>query len=190
MDDGFECVSKHASDHRADGDDDGEQPLAKKKPSTDCGPFDDCDEVASSPHGKDEEDDFNVALKAFRAHDYTNARRLFFAMLQAHPDGRHPDDAYFYFGKMFEDEGLQDPTKLPLAAQSFEQVLMYPTSSQQGAALVELMRVYGLMHDTAKMQLTLQRLKVLQPSPTPAPSVPSGKPVPTPKVRMQTVPVP
>ena len=52
------------------------------------------------------------------------------------------------------------------------------------------MRVYGLMHDTAKMQLTLQRLKVLQPSPTPAPSVPSGKPVPTPKVRMQTVPVP
>ena len=128
VDDGFECVSKHASDHRADGDDDGEQPLAKKKPSTDCGPFDDCDEVASSPHGKDEEDDFNVALKAFRAHDYTNARRLFFAMLQAHPDGRHPDDAYFYFGKMFEDEGLQDPTKLPLAAQSFEQVLMYPTS--------------------------------------------------------------
>jgi len=191
VDDGFECLAKRADEARPDRDgDDGA--LAEEKRSRECGPLDDC-AFANAP--SDEEQYFAQGERYFRKHDYRTARTVFFEMLQKYPDGRHPDDAYFYFGKMFEDEGLQDPTKLPLAAQSFEQVLTYPTSSQQGAALVELVRAYGLMHDMTKLQQTLGRLKTFQAQSTPLPQVPpSSKPSPpgkpTPKVRLQSPPVP
>lgn len=163
VDDGFECVAKHTTGEpspTSDLADDAPEIAKSARPGT-CDPFDDeCDEGAPSATTlTNEADTFAHALVAYQRHDYPQARRLFFDMLQKYPNGVHPDDAYFYFGRMFEDEGQHDPSKLPLAAQSFEQVLTYPTSTQRLAAGAALVRVYGQMHDTAKQQLTIERLR-------------------------------
>ncbi len=180
VDDGFECVAKHTTGEQlpaGDADDEGRD-LEKRASARPCDPFggDDCDESALSAAALvNEADYFAHALKSYQGHDYPQARRLFSEMVQKYPNGVHPDDAYFYFGRMFEDEGQHDPSKLPLAAQSFEQVLTYPTSTQRLAAGAALVRVYGQMHDTAKQQLTIERIRKMGP---PQPRSPQQPPPP------------
>ncbi|MEO8797253.1 MAG: hypothetical protein ABI551_05150 [Polyangiaceae bacterium] len=182
VDDGFECIAKHTTGEPLPADDgaDEGQDLAKTASARPCDPFgEDCDEsVPGAAALTNEADYFAHALKSYQSHDYPQARRLFFEMLQKYPNGVHPDDAYFYFGRMFEAEGQIDPSKLPLAAQSFEQVLTYPTSTQRLAAGAALVRVYGQMHDPVKQQLTIERFRKMGP---PQPRPPQQQQPPPPR---------
>jgi tetratricopeptide (TPR) repeat protein len=56
------------------------------------------------------------------------ARRWYYEVISARPDSPYVPYAYFAFGELFFAEGRNDPSKNPLAEQSYRKVLEYPQS--------------------------------------------------------------
>lgn len=98
---------------------------------------------ASAPACEDETL-YHLALEYERSGDVASARKAYFNLIKDHPQSSFVPGAYLAFGEMFFDEGLKDPTKLPLAEQSYVEVLKYPPSTNNvvwGYASFQLGRV-------------------------------------------------
>jgi hypothetical protein len=92
------------------------------------------------------------------AGDLDGARKSYLALLQGFPQSRLTPLAYLAFGEMFFEEARGDPSKLPLAEQSYQEVLKYPPGPNdvQGYAQYQLGRVLALHGDRTRALSTLR----------------------------------
>ncbi len=171
--DGIECAVPHAE--KSAGDDTSADPQTDKA-TTNVEPCegDDCDETALDHAPSTDSDFMTEGLAAYNAHDYPHARNLFYELISKHPNSPHVGDAYFWFGKMFEEEGKRDPSKLHLAAQSFIEAEKYPKATQGPAAMLELGLVYMQLGDASKASLQFAQLRRRYPGSAAATKIPSG----------------
>jgi hypothetical protein len=79
-------------------------------------------------------------------------RKRYLELIQGFPQSRLVPFAYLGFGEMFFDEARNDPSKLILARQSYEEVLKYPQAQNDvhGYAQYQLGRVFAALGDRAR----------------------------------------
>ena len=80
--------------------------------------------------GCDDEVLYRLGLEAERAGDLDRARKALLQLLQSHPGSRYTAAAYVAFGEMFLKDAAADPSKLPLAEQSYAEAIKYPSESR------------------------------------------------------------
>jgi len=95
---------------------------------------------------------YYLGLELERDGDVMGARKAYFRVVQSWPLSRFIPGAYLAFGEMFLAESDQDPSKLPLAQQSYLQVLKYPPPDNvvYGYAQLQLGRVHLSKGDRAQ----------------------------------------
>jgi hypothetical protein len=98
--------------------------------------------------GCDDEVLYYLALEAERAGQLDRARKAYLELLQSHPGSRHVPGAYVAFGEMFLVEAASDPSKLPLAEQSYAEAAKYPDSPVVGFARDRLAEVRAKLQTT------------------------------------------
>jgi hypothetical protein len=94
---------------------------------------------------------YYLGLERERDGDLPGARRAYFDLIQQHPTSRLVPSTYLAFGEMFLAESDADPSKLPLAEQSYAQALKYPPPDNvvYGYAQHQLGRVRAKRGDRA-----------------------------------------
>lgn len=178
--DGIECAAPHSSATTtgADGETTAHDVVAAGAGSSieeDTCEGDDC-VAPSTPVSVAAAEAMLMAngIAAYNAHDYPKARKELYTLIQRYPNGVHVADAYFWFGKMFEDEGASDPSKYALAIQAFEETQKYPRATQAPASLLEMGIVYGRMHETGKQKAAFANLRRRYPNSAAASKIPAG----------------
>lgn len=84
--------------------------------------------AASDPSALPSRELYERALAHERDGALDQARKAYFELIQQHPQSAYVPHAYFAFGSLFEREAETEPVKAELAAQSYEEVLKYPSS--------------------------------------------------------------
>lgn len=104
----------------------------------------------SAPDGPDA-DLFTVALSARAAGDKTTARRRLLELTQNHNRSRLVPRAYLLFGEMFAEEAASEPSKWPIAANFYREVLKYPYPENEAFfyAALRLGEAHGRQDDHA-----------------------------------------
>ena len=175
--DGIECARPRGDNGGNSSDDDAEssEPAAGKATAK-VAPCDgdECDDEPLDHAPSSDSDFMREGLAAYNSRDYQTARKLFYELISKHPNSPHVGDAYFWFGKMFEEEGRKDPSKLQLAVQSFIEAEKYPKATQGPAALLELGNVYLQLGDTSKASLQYAQLRKRYPGSAAATKIPPG----------------
>lgn len=72
--------------------------------------------------------EYHDALAAERGGKPDVAKRGFLKLIQNYPQSTLIPAGYFAFGEMFSEEAKLDPSKVPLAEQSYMEVLKYPSA--------------------------------------------------------------
>lgn len=70
--------------------------------------------------------EYHDGLAAERSGSMNDARKSYFKLVQNYPNSPLIPAGYFAFGEMFANEAKKDPSKAPLAEQSFNEVLKFP----------------------------------------------------------------
>jgi hypothetical protein len=83
---------------------------------------------------------YDTGLAAERGGDLTTARKSFYQLIQNSPRSGLIPLAYLAFGEIFRAEAASDPSKWPLAEQSYNEVAKYPPPSNTayGYAMLRL----------------------------------------------------
>lgn len=94
---------------------------------------------------------YTTALANERGGSLDAARKGYFRLIQQYPASPFIPLAYFAFGEMFLNDSLGDPSKIPLALQSFQEVVKYPPPANTAhlAASMRLATAHGLKQDGA-----------------------------------------
>lgn len=89
-----------------------------------------------------------------------DAGRTYFQLIQGWASSPYIPLAYLGFGEMFFREAAGDPSKWPLAEQSFKEVLKYPfpANGVYGYALLRLAQTYEEQGDRVGARASYQRL--------------------------------
>ena len=174
--DGIECAAPRGHDDSASDDDadPGEPGAGKATAKVAPCDGDECDDEGLDHAPSSDSDFMREGLAAYNARDYKTARKLFYELISKHPNSPHVGDAYFWFGKMFQEEGRKDPSKLQLAVQSFIEAEKYPKAAQGPAAMLELGNVYLQLGDTSKASLQYGQLRKRYPGSAAATKIPPG----------------
>lgn len=69
---------------------------------------------------------YYLAYEYEQANDYTNARKVYYELIQNVPQSKYIPNAYLAFGELFFNEAQGDPSKWDLAAASYREVVKYP----------------------------------------------------------------
>jgi TolA-binding protein len=87
------------------------------------------------------------------------ARKVYLELIQRHPTSPYLPGAYLAFGELFFGEAQADPSKWPLAEQSYKKVLEYPPpeNTSFGYAHYKLAYVYWNQGDHARALSELKR---------------------------------
>lgn len=80
---------------------------------------------------------YYLAYEYEQGNDYTNARKVYYELIQNVPQSKYIPNAYLAFGELFFNEAQEDPSKWDLAAASYEEVVKYPPPEN---------KVYGYAH--------------------------------------------
>ena len=78
------------------------------------------------PPKRDGEPEYRDGLSAEKGNDLNRARKSYFKLVQNYPQSDFIPAAYFAFGELFGAEAKQDPSKIALAEQSYNEVMKYP----------------------------------------------------------------
>lgn len=119
------------------------------------------DGATGEPTGCVDEARYYAGLAYLRSGEPAKARMAFFNLIQDSPQSKLTAHTYFQFGEMFRREGANDPSKYPLAEQSYQEALKYP-GPVKNLALGRLAQVYDAQGHTAKARAT--RAKMADPS--------------------------
>jgi TolA-binding protein len=104
-----------------------------------------------------------AGLEYERAGDLDHARRLYLDVVQNHPASRFAAYAYLAFGELFVPEAEADPSKWPLARQSFEEVIKSPPPDNPlyGYALLRLAQIHARLGHPDEARARRQALRDL-----------------------------
>lgn len=80
---------------------------------------------------------YYLAYEYEQANDYTNARKVYYELIQNVPQSKYIPNAYLAFGELFFNEAQTDPSKWDLAAASYREVVKYPAPDN---------KVFGYAH--------------------------------------------
>jgi TolA-binding protein len=69
---------------------------------------------------------YNLAYEHEQAGDLAAARKAYLDLIQSAPSSKYVPHAYLAFGELFFQEAQSDPSKWPLAEQSYKEVIKYP----------------------------------------------------------------
>jgi TolA-binding protein len=69
---------------------------------------------------------YYLGLEAERNRELDTARKTYLELIQTWPQSRYIPYAYFAFGELFFNDAASDPSKFPLAEQSYAKVIQYP----------------------------------------------------------------
>lgn len=119
-----------------------------------------------------------LALEHELAGHVTGARSSYYELIKRWPSSKYVPLAYFAFGELFFAEAANDPSKLDLAAQAFNEVLKYPppTNPIYPDTLLRLSQVFEQRGDTARATQMLAKLHRDFPASDAAKSAPGGTP--------------
>lgn len=117
---------------------------------------------------------YYASLEYIRASQKDRARSSLLKLIQSSPQSRLLPHAYFQFGEMFFAESTQDPSKWPLAEQSYLEASKSSASPIAPYALLRLAEVYAKQGHAAKAQSVLARLARDYPGSGAAPQAPAG----------------
>jgi tetratricopeptide (TPR) repeat protein len=94
-----------------------------------------------------------------RGGDLTNARRVYFALIQSRPNSTYIPRAYLAFGEGFFTDASGDPSKWALAEQAYMKVISFPAPNNHayGYAWFKLAHVYWRSGEAAKAVLAFQK---------------------------------
>jgi TolA-binding protein len=80
---------------------------------------------------------YYLAYEYEQGSDYTNARKVYYELIQKRPDSKYVPNAYLAFGELFFNEAQGDPSKFDLAAKAYQEVIKYPPPNN---------KVFGYAH--------------------------------------------
>lgn len=80
---------------------------------------------------------YYLAYEYEQGNDYTNARKVYYELIQNVPQSKYIPNAYLAFGELFFNEAQGDPSKWDLAAASYREVVKYPAPDN---------KVFGYAH--------------------------------------------
>lgn len=69
---------------------------------------------------------YYLAYEHEQSQDYTNARKVYYELIQKAPKSTYIPNAYLAFGELFFQEAQGDPSKWDLAAAAYKEVIKYP----------------------------------------------------------------
>lgn len=95
-------------------------------------------------YGQIDEVLYYLAYEYEQANDTTNARKVYYELIQKKPDSKYIPNAYLAFGELFFNEAQGDPSKWDLAAQAYAEVIKFPPEKSKvyGYAWYKLAYVY------------------------------------------------
>ena len=117
---------------------------------------------------------YYVSLEYIRASQQNNARSSLLELIRNFPRSSLLPHAYFQFGEMFFAESTQDPSKWPLAEQSYLEASKSSASPIAPYALLRLAEVYAKQGNAAKAQSVLARIARDYPGSGAAQQAPAG----------------
>jgi TolA-binding protein len=74
---------------------------------------------------------YYLAYEYEQANDLTNARRVYYDLIQKKPNSKYIPNAYLAFGELFFNEAQGDPSKWPYAAQAYTEVIKFPPNKSK-----------------------------------------------------------
>ncbi len=77
---------------------------------------------------------YDLAYEYERVSDLSNARKVYYQLIQKTPNSRFVPLAYLAFGDLFFNEAQGDPAKWPFAEQAYKENLKYPTPDNKAYA--------------------------------------------------------
>jgi tetratricopeptide (TPR) repeat protein len=87
---------------------------------------------------------YYLAYEYEQGQDLTNARKVYYELIQKAPQSKYIPNAYLAFGELFFNEAQGDPSKWDLAAGAYQEVAKYPPPNNKvfGYAHYKLAYVY------------------------------------------------
>ena len=103
-------------------------------------------------YGQIDEVLYYLAYEYEQANDTANARKVYYELIQKKPDSKYIPNAYLAFGELFFNEAQGDPSKWPLAAQAYAEVIKFPPEKSKvyGYAWYKLAYVFWNQGDFDK----------------------------------------
>lgn len=77
---------------------------------------------------------YYLAYEYEQANDLTNARRVYYDLINKKPNSKYIPNAYLAFGELFFNEAQGDPSKWPFAAQAYTEVIKFPRRRARSTA--------------------------------------------------------
>lgn len=102
-----------------------------------------------------------AALEQRRSGRLDDTRRTLLSLIQRYPASKYLGPAYFTFGELFRKEAEGDPSKWPLAEQSYVEAAKYPGTPTTRPALLRLAAIYDKQGDPARAKATRAKAQAL-----------------------------
>jgi TolA-binding protein len=115
--------------------------------------------------GCDDEVLYFDALEYRRLKRMDDSRKKLLELIQHYPGSKYTGPSYFIFGELFRNDATVDPTRWPLAEQSYTEAAKYPNTPTTRPALYRLAEVYENQGNKAKALSTLAKARAMQPQP-------------------------
>jgi tetratricopeptide (TPR) repeat protein len=95
---------------------------------------------------------YYLAYEYEQANDLTNARKVYYELIEKKPQSKYIPNAYLAFGELFFNEAQGDPSKWDLAAASYQETIKYPPPDNKvyGYAYYKLAYVFWNKGDFPK----------------------------------------